>query len=49
MQKNMFKTYRDALKFVRKKRPIVSPNKGFEKQLINLEKRIKKKNMCILM
>lgn len=49
MHKKMFKSYKDALKFVRKKRPIVSPNKGFEKQLINLEVKLKKKNNCNIM
>lgn len=49
MHKKMFKTYKQALKHVRKSRPIVSPNKGFEKQLISLECNIKKKNACVVM
>ncbi len=49
MHKKKFKSYKDALKFVRKSRPIVSPNKGFEKQLMNLESKIKMKNGCIIM
>jgi protein-tyrosine phosphatase len=43
LQKGICKTYKQALKLVRRQRSIVSPNKGFEKQLISLEKRIKKK------
>ena len=34
LQKGIFRKYNDALHFVRKRRPIVSPNYGFEKQLL---------------
>ncbi len=34
------KTYKDALEYVRKYRPIISPNKGFVNQLIEFEKTI---------
>lgn len=47
MKKNICKNYKDALRFVRFKRPIINPNKGFERQLINLEK--KKKIKCKIM
>lgn len=49
MKKRIFKNYKDALSHVRKCRPIVSPNKGFEKQLISLESKIKKRNACLVM
>jgi atypical dual specificity phosphatase len=51
IQKKLFKSYKDALAHVRKCRPIVAPNKGFEKQLIKLEKsnRLLNKNSCSLM
>ena len=50
MHKKMFKKYKDALSYVRKRRPIVAPNKGFERQLIKLETSpTKKKNGCSLM
>ena len=50
MHKKMFKKYKDALSYVRKRRPIVAPNKGFERQLIKLETSpTKKKNACSLM
>lgn len=37
MQKGLFRTYKEAFEFVKSKRSIVSPNKGFVKQLIQLE------------
>ena len=47
MKKNLFKSYREALNYTRRKRAIVSPNKGFERQLIGLEK--KRKVNCNIM
>jgi protein-tyrosine phosphatase len=44
LQKGIFRTYGDALHYVRKRRPVVSPNYGFEKQLLKLERKCKKKN-----
>lgn len=41
LQKGIFRTYKDALHFVRKRRPVVSPNSGFEKQLLKLERKCK--------
>ena len=49
LQKQLFKNYSDALHYVKKRRPVVSPNYGFEKQLIRLEKKCKKKDTCSLM
>jgi len=49
LQKHLFKSYSDALHYVKKRRPVVSPNYGFEKQLIKLEKKCKKKDACNLM
>lgn len=47
MKKNICKNYKEALSFVRFKRPIINPNKGFERQLINMEK--KNKIKCKIM
>jgi dual specificity MAP kinase phosphatase len=51
MQKQIFKTYKNAYNHVKGCRPIISPNKGFERQLIVLEHKIKRKNkkMCDIM
>lgn len=43
LQKRIFIKYKDAYKHVKKCRPVISPNRGFEKQLLNLEQRIRKK------
>ncbi|KAF0976594.1 hypothetical protein FDP41_004493 [Naegleria fowleri] len=39
MRKNGW-TYRETLKFVQQKRSIVQPNEGFERQLLELEKKL---------
>lgn len=49
MQKGLYRSYRDAHEHVKKCRPIICPNRGFERQLLNLDRQIKKKKMCILM
>ena len=49
MQKRIFTSYKSALAHVKKCRPIVWPNRGFERQLINLEKRARKKSACTLL
>lgn len=49
MKKCNYKTYREALAYVRKCRPVVSPNRGFEKQLLNLESQNRRKLNCVLM
>ena len=41
MQKRIFTTYADAYKHVQFKRPIVYPNPGFVKQLLDLEVKLK--------
>lgn len=48
MQKRLFRNYSDALHYVRKRRPVVNPNYGFEKQLIRLEKKFKKKGCPVM-
>lgn len=45
LQKGLFRKYSDALHYVRKRRPVVAPNYGFEKQLLRLEKN-RNKNGC---
>jgi len=42
MQKKMFPFYQDAYDFVKSKRPMICPNHGFIKQLINLQININK-------
>ena len=42
------KNYKEAVSFTRQKRSIINPNKGFERQLIRLEKK-KKKFKCNIM
>jgi hypothetical protein len=49
MKHGNFKTFKEALAYVRKYRPIVSPNRGFEKQLLNLERQNKRKFNCTVM
>lgn len=49
LQKRIFKKYKDAYNHVKKARPVIEPNRGFEKQLINLEKRIRKTKQCSIM
>lgn len=49
MLKQIHPKYKDALEYVRKRRPIINPNKGFERQLINLESRVKRKGICVIM
>ncbi|EDR22956.1 dual specificity protein phosphatase, putative [Entamoeba dispar SAW760] len=39
MYKKMW-SYKEAVIFIKKKRPIISPNSGFEKQLINFEHKL---------
>jgi hypothetical protein len=46
--KEICKTYKEAVSFTRQKRSIINPNKGFERQLIRLEKK-KKKFKCNVM
>ena len=47
MKKCNYKTYKQAYAHVKKCRPIIAPNRGFEKQLIQLERMNKRK--CIIM
>lgn len=49
LQKGKYKSYKSALNHVRKCRPIVCPNKGFEKQLLALETKIEKRSKCFIM
>lgn len=49
LQKRMFKRYKDAYNYVKKARPVIEPNRGFEKQLINFEKRNRKNKGCSIM
>lgn len=49
LQKRVFKRYKDAYNYVKKARPVIEPNRGFEKQLISFEKRIKKTKGCSIM
>ncbi len=49
LKNKIFKTYREAHAHVKKCRPCISPNIGFEKQLLNLERRQKSKLSCICM
>ena len=49
IKKRIFKSYQDAYAHVKKCRPIISPNKGFEKQLLNLEVKMKRKQLCPIM
>ena len=37
-------TFVEALKYVRRRRPIVCPNFGFQKQLLDFEKNLRKKD-----
>jgi protein-tyrosine phosphatase len=48
MKKKICKNYKEAVSFTRQKRSIINPNKGFERQLIRLEKK-KKKFKCNIM
>lgn len=49
LQKRVFKRYKDAYNHLKKARPVIEPNRGFEKQLINFEKRIRKNKGCSIM
>ena len=49
MKKAGYKTFKEAFAYVRKCRPVVAPNRGFEKQLINLESQNRKKLKCVVM
>ena len=48
IQKRIFKTYKEAYAYLKKCRPIISPNRGFERQLLHLEHKYRKK-MCNVM
>lgn len=43
LQKSIFESYEEAYNYVKKRRPLVKPNAGFERQLIELEKRLQAK------
>lgn len=50
LQKRLYKCYKDAYNHLKKARPVIEPNRGFEKQLINFEKRMRKNNRgCSIM
>lgn len=50
LQKRLFKCYKDAYNHLKKARPVIEPNRGFEKQLINFEKRMRKNHRgCSIM
>ncbi|CAF0710705.1 unnamed protein product [Brachionus calyciflorus] len=49
LKKGLFKNYTDAYNHVKKCRPAICPNKGFERQLQDLSRSIDRKKWCILL